>query len=170
MIKSRLRLVVALLSIVIVLDQITKVLARDFFKSSPPVHYLGEILTFLHSENTGAFLSLGAGLHEGVRFWIFTVAVALFLIGALYYVLRTPGLDTGSQVALTLMVGGGIGNLIDRIDHGSVTDFIHLALGPVQTGVFNVADMAISGGTLYLLYTSYRDRNATSQKTGSPSK
>lgn len=153
---SRNRLVLLLLSSTIVLDQITKVIARDYFRSSPPVSMLGGIVTLLHSENPGAFLSLGAAMGESLRFWIFTVGVALFLIGAVVYLLRTPALDRPSLIALSLMIGGGIGNLIDRMSHGSVTDFMHLALGSLQTGVFNVADMAISGGTLYLLYTSFR--------------
>lgn len=155
---NRLKWALPILIVTVVLDQITKAIARDFFQSSPPIQPLGGVLTLLHSENTGAFLSLGAGMDEGLRFWIFTVAVALFLLGAFYYLLKTPGLDLPSQVSMSLMIGGGIGNLVDRVDHGSVTDFLHLAVGPVQTGVFNVADMAISAGTLYLLFSSFRQK------------
>ena len=56
------------------------------------------------------------------------------------------------EVALSLIVAGGIGNLIDRIrNHGRVTDFIYLAAGPLHTGVFNVADMAITCGVVWLM-------------------
>lgn len=153
---SRIPLVLLLLSATIIFDQITKVMARDFFRTSPPVSMVGGIVTLLHSENPGAFLSLGAGMGDGMRFWIFTVGVSLFLLGAVIYLLRTRDLDRGSMIALSLMIGGGIGNLIDRVSHGSVTDFVHLAVGPIQTGVFNVADMAISGGTIFLLLASFR--------------
>ena len=156
----RIRLVLLILISVIVSDQITKVIARDFFKTSPPVSFLGGIVTLLHSENPGAFLSLGAAMGDGLRFWVFTVGVAIFLVGAVVYLLRSQSLDRGSMIALSLMIGGGIGNLIDRVSHGSVTDFMHLGLGPVQTGVFNVADMAISGGTIFLLLSSFRKNDA----------
>jgi signal peptidase II len=52
--------------------------------------------------------------------------------------------------------GGGIGNLIDRLTRGGrVTDFLFMELGPLHTGVFNVADMAITGGVIWLLVTSF---------------
>ena len=160
---ARSRFVFLLLATTIALDQFTKMLARDYFRSSPPVHFLGDIVTLLHSENPGAFLSLGAGMGESMRFWVFTVGVALFLLGAVVYLLRSKTLDRGSLIALSLMIGGGIGNLVDRALQGSVTDFMHLGLGPFQTGVFNVADMAISGGTLFLLFSSFKKNNTLNQ-------
>ena len=157
---ARIRLILSLLITTLVLDQITKEWARNFFATHPPLSFIGGIVNILHSENPGAFLSLGAGMSENLRFYVFTIGVAIFLLGAIVYVLRTKDLDRGSLIAITLMVGGGIGNLIDRAFRGTVTDFIHLGVGPIQTGVFNVADMAITGGTIFLFLTSFRKEGA----------
>ena len=62
-----------------------------------------------------------------------------------------PGTD---DVAIAFIIGGGVGNLIDRFRLGGrVTDFIYLQAGVLHTGVFNVADMAITFGVLWLLAT-----------------
>ena len=66
---------------------------------------------------------------------------------------RSHGIDA---IAVALIAAGGIGNLIDRVMfHGRVTDFIYLAAGPVHTGVFNVADMAITSGVIWLVISSF---------------
>ena len=58
-------------------------------------------------------------------------------------------------VALSSVISGGIGNLIDRVWRGSVIDFVYIGVGPIHTGVFNIADMAITGGLLVMLYEQY---------------
>ena len=58
-------------------------------------------------------------------------------------------------VALSSVISGGVGNLIDRIWRGSVIDFIYIGVGPLHTGVFNIADMAITGGLMLMLYEQY---------------
>lgn len=151
-------LILVLLIANIGLDQLTKVLARMYLKFQPPQHYLGGLLTIVYSENPGAFLSLGAGMTDGWRFWIFTIGVTGFLVAATVFLFRNDKLDRSSTIALALMVGGGIGNLIDRVMQGAVTDFLHLSAGPLQTGVFNVADMAIMAGTGIFLYSSIRSK------------
>lgn len=149
-------LILVLLISNIGIDQFTKILARWYLKFQPPSHYFGGILTIVYSENPGAFLSLGAGMTDGLRLWIFTIGVTAFLVAATVFLFRNDKLDKASTIALTLMVGGGIGNLIDRVMQGAVTDFLHLGIGALQTGVFNVADMAIMAGTGIFLYTSIR--------------
>ena len=60
---------------------------------------------------------------------------------------------------LVLILAGGIGNLIDRVSHqGLVTDFINLGIGPIRTGVFNVADIAVTTGGLVAIALSFRGR------------
>lgn len=61
-------------------------------------------------------------------------------------------------IALSLAVGGGIGNLIDRIAFGSVTDFLNFGIGQVRTGIFNVADMAIMAGLFLFLYAAMKPK------------
>jgi signal peptidase II len=64
-------------------------------------------------------------------------------------------------VALGLLLAGGVGNLIDRINqNGHVTDFLNVGIGPVRTGIFNVADMAIMAGAGLLFWLSFRQEQA----------
>jgi signal peptidase II len=76
-----------------------------------------------------------------------TVGIAM----AAWFLLTGRVHGRGDDVALALIIAGGIGNLIDRLRYGGVvTDFLYLHAGPLHTGVFNVADMAITGGVLWL--------------------
>jgi len=147
---TRRRLILlAIIALTIVLDQGAKALVRRTLMNSYPIR--AGILTLLHTENAGAFLSLGADLPPNVRHLIFDGLVSIGLIAAAF-VLFTGRMQPGSDdIAIAFIIGGGVGNLIDRFRLGGrVTDFIYLAAGPLHTGVFNVADMAITGGVLWL--------------------
>jgi signal peptidase II len=151
--RKRLQLA-ALIVLIVIADQWTKSLARETL-SDLPQHYAGGVLTFLLTENEGAFLSLGAHLPASARMALFAVAVSIAVIVALFLLLtsRVRGLDA---MAVAMIAGGGIGNLIDRlVRHGRVTDFLLLSAGPLHTGIFNVADMAITGGVIWLLVSSF---------------
>jgi signal peptidase II len=147
---TRRRITLALIVILtIAADQGTKALARAKLMNAEPLKY--GVLTLLHTENPGAFLSLGAELPPNLRHLIFDGLVSIGLLAAAF-VLFTGRMQPGSDdVAIALIIGGGAGNLIDRFRLGGrVTDFIYLQAGPLHTGVFNVADMAITGGVLWL--------------------
>ncbi len=139
----------------VVLDQWTKVVARDYLEGEPTQSYLGDVLRLTFIENHGAFLGLGGSLPPVARTLIFTVFVSIMLVGFLWWVWRTPNLSTMTLVACALVVGGGIGNLIDRIaNNGGVADFLNLGIGTCQfcrTGIFNVADLWIVIGAALLL-------------------
>jgi signal peptidase II len=131
------------------LDQGTKALARQKLRGTPPREH--GVLTLVYAENTGAFLSLGASLPRMARRILFDGLVAVGL-GVAVWVLFTGRVHGGGDdVALSLIIAGGVGNLIDRfLFGGHVTDFLYLRAGPLHTGVFNAADMAITGGVLWL--------------------
>ncbi len=138
---------------VIVLDQWTKHLARVDLHT--PRVYLGGLITLVFTQNEGAFLSMGSSLSPAARTAIFTgaVSVAVVVAFAMLLMKRVAGIDA---VAVALIAAGGVGNLIDRLTrHGRVTDFIYMQAGPLHTGVFNVADMAITGGVIWLLVSSF---------------
>jgi signal peptidase II len=144
------RILLALIVLLtITLDQETKMMARASLMNGEPRHY--GVLTLMHTENPGAFLSLGEHLPANVRHIIFDGLVSIGLLAAAF-VLFTGRMQPGpDDVAIALIIGGGVGNLIDRFRlHGRVTDFLYLAAGPLHTGVFNFADMAITGGVLWL--------------------
>lgn len=144
----RIALIVIVVATLLV-DQSTKVAARAALRHRAPLQY--GVLTLLYAENPGAFLSLGAGLPRAARRVIFDGLVTIGLAAAVWFLFTGRVAGRGDDVALALIVGGGIGNLIDRIRFsGYVTDFLYLRAGPLHTGVFNIADMAITGGVLWL--------------------
>ncbi len=138
-------------------DQATKAVAKEYL----PRH---EVLSFAHgtfrlqyAENIGAFLSVGASLPEKARGLIFTVGIATILFGILSYILFAPALPRTTAFSLSLIVGGGLSNLIDRIVYGGyVVDFLNIGLGNLRTGIFNIADVAILAGAVILLVRSLK--------------
>lgn len=139
-------------ALVVVLDQLTKIAARVHLAPRPPVSLLGGTVLFAHSENVGAFLGLGARLPASIRFLAFGVLSVVLLVGVSVYTLTTHGLTRRDIAATALLVGGGVGNLIDRaLRGGRVTDFVTIGFGRLRTGVFNVADVAIVAGVAWFL-------------------
>ncbi|MCB0365031.1 MAG: signal peptidase II [Bdellovibrionaceae bacterium] len=142
--------------LLLVLDQVSKEIAIHFLKGRATLTFLGDTFRLQYAENKGAFLSLGAGLSEGSRFWILGVIVLAFLALYSYHLLK--GAPSREVVAgISLVVGGGISNLIDRFfrAEGSVIDFMNMGIGSLRTGIFNIADMAIVAGVLLLFYDSW---------------
>jgi signal peptidase II len=152
-----------IMAITIALDQWTKQLARVSLASAAP-RRIGGILTLLYAENTGAFLSLGANLPPQTRSLIFSGVVAIALGIGIYALMTNRIGGSADSIAVAFILGGGIGNLIDRVFRGGrVTDFLYMSAGPLHTGVFNVADIAITGGVIWLLITWFLQRRTTSQ-------
>ncbi len=149
-------LIVTLLLATVGLDRITKVIARDRLESAPPISLFGGIVRLDYVENPGAFLGLGSGLSETTRFWIFSVLVGGFLVGLFLYVLINRRLSVIEVAAFSLILGGGLGNLIDRVLYDYVIDFLVVGIGRLRTGVFNVADLAITAGVGLLFLRQIR--------------
>ncbi len=142
--------VVAMVLATIGCDRATKRLAVEHLAGSPGQQYLGDTVRLQYVENRGAFLGLGSGLPERARTGLFAVGTGLLLAGvvaaAVRYRARGPLLS-----ALALLWAGGVSNLVDRVARGSVVDFLNVGIGPLRTGIFNVADMAILFGCALLL-------------------
>jgi signal peptidase II len=142
-------------------DQVSKSAARSLLHAGVTESLFADSLRLQLTENPGSFLSLGASLPEQMRFSLFTGAVAIILIGLVCAALFARRLNTARFVALALVAGGGISNLIDRLLYdGRVTDFLNVGIGALRTGIFNLADMAILAGAL-LLMLNMRDAPAT---------
>ena len=148
----RLALVAAVLLSSVGCDQVAKTLARASLAASPPVSLLDDCVRFELAQNRGAFLSLGEGLPGAARYLLFVVLVGGALALTLAFTLRLRSANPVQLVALSLLTGGGLGNLIDRLIHdGAVVDFVSIGVGALRTGIFNVADAAITLGVLLLL-------------------
>jgi signal peptidase II len=147
----RLALVAAVLLSSVGCDQVAKTLARASLAASP-VSLLDDCVRFELAQNRGAFLSLGEGLPGAARYLLFVVLVGGALALTLAFTLRLRSANPIQLVALSLLTGGGLGNLIDRLLHdGAVVDFVSIGVGTLRTGIFNIADAAITLGVLLLL-------------------
>jgi signal peptidase II len=147
--SGRVLLVLAMLG-VIGCDRVTKRMAVESLAGAPARSFLSDTIRLDYAENPGGFLSMGAGLPSGARTAIFTLGTAMLLLSAsaLAVWLRWKG---GAALGLSLVVAGGASNWIDRVLHGRVVDFLNVGIGPVRTGIFNVADVAIVAGAVIVL-------------------
>ena len=143
----------------IVCDQATKLITKRYFQPGAIFSFAGDMFRLQYAENTGAFLSLGSSLPESWRHITFTVLVGIFLAALLLYTIFSGTLPPRQCFCLSLLCGGGLSNLIDRIVYdGRVVDFLNVGIGPLRTGIFNVADVAIMAGTLLLVVDHRRSR------------
>jgi signal peptidase II len=142
----------------ILLDQWVKLIALVALKSRSYAFGNQQLwLDVTLSLNPGAFLSLGASLSPGLKQLIFVVAVGVVCVWAIVWALRhwqaTP-LKAGAAYFIAM---GGLSNLIDRVSRdGHVVDYLVLNVGPLHTGVFNLADIAIMAGAGVLLWTGMK--------------
>jgi signal peptidase II len=142
-------------------DQATKTIAQEHLTSSQPVYLMGDVLRFQYTENTGAFLGLGAALPDSVRFWSLIVLVGIVLIVMLGFFWTSREMHPLSTVGGSLFIGGGFSNLLDRLFHaGAVVDFMNFGIGNLRTGIFNFADVMIMVGAGILLASSLFSRDA----------
>ena len=132
-------------AIIVGFDQWTKFWVRTqipFGQSWSPWPWLEPYARLVHWQNTGAAFGMlqGFGL-------VFTILAFLVAIAILIYYPRVPRSEWGLRVAMVMQMGGAVGNLIDRLTQGTVTDFISVG----NFAVFNVADASISVGTAILI-------------------
>lgn len=143
-------LVIATVFACIGCDQTTKVVASDALPRDRVLSFAGDTVRLRYAENRGAFLSLGDDMPQLGRSLLLVGAVGVGLAAFLAFLLRASSLNAFTLVACSLLCGGGIGNWIDRVSPGYVVDFLECGIGRVRTGIFNVADLAITTGALML--------------------
>jgi signal peptidase II len=154
----RFTLVLLVLLLCVGCDQAVKAIAKGALAFSPPVLLLNGAVRLQYTENPGAFLSLGAGLPAGVRYLFGVVLVGVTQLALFAFLIRARNLTIRQRIGFSLFLAGGLGNWIDRIaNHGRVIDFVSLGLGPLHTGIFNVADVVIMAGIVTVL-VSRRER------------
>lgn len=137
-------------------DQVTKRYALTELAGAPDQSFLGDTLRLQYHENPGAFLSFGANWNPKTRIVVFQVANSLFLLAIAIVALRSHWSRQGA-LGLGLILGGGVSNLIDRVALGTVVDFLNVGIGPLRTGIFNMADVAVMAGAACLLWDGFRN-------------
>lgn len=127
---------------VVAVDQVSKAAVRDGMAIGESIPIIDGVLWLTHVENTGAAF----GMLRGQQWLLIATAVAMLAVVA-YVMVRVRPVDSWVHWALALVTGGAIGNLIDRVLAGAVTDFFDLGWFPV----FNMADIALDVGVAVLV-------------------
>lgn len=143
---------------IIVLDQITKLLILRFFPLHTAKAIIPGLFNLVHVRNTGVAFSLFSGAHSSWR-QAFLVGLTIIVVGIIVFVYgKVAQNDRWTRTAYTCIVGGALGNLIDRLRFGDVVDFLDFYIGSNHWPAFNVADSAITVGALMLLVTLIRGK------------
>jgi signal peptidase II len=156
--KEKILMTSFILSLSVALDQTTKRIAEQLLDSEVHSFFL-DTMRFHFIKNPGAFLGFGANFPEIVKLFLFILLPIIFLVAALAFLFFARDLKPINRVMIALMVGGGIGNMIDRLlFDGLVTDFLNVGIGPVRTGIFNIADMILMAGAIGLLIFGFKEK------------
>ena len=150
--KSRLKLFVPVATGVLVLDQASKAVVSATLKMHEVRPLIHGLLNFTRVHNTGAAFGLLAGQASPLRTGFFLVVSFVAMGVVLWMLSRLPSGQTVELVALSLILGGALGNVFDRVRLGEVVDFIDVYYRGYHWPAFNVADSAISIGVILLLY------------------
>jgi signal peptidase II len=139
--------------VLFILDQFTKTLILGYYRLGDAT-YVTSFFNVVRAHNTGAAFSFLAD-HSGWQRWLFTgigVAAAVFIV----WMLRTHAGQRLFSFAMACILGGAIGNVVDRMMHGYVVDFLDFHLGGTHFPAFNVADAAITLGAVCLIWDEIR--------------
>ena len=150
--------------LIVVIDQVTKVMAEQWLLFLQPVAVLPSFnLTLMY--NTGAAFSFLADA-GGWQRWLFIGLASLISVVLVIWVIRLGRDQRLQAAALVLVLGGAVGNLIDRILYGHVIDFIQLYYQQWYWPTFNIADAAISVGAVLLIIDTlfYSGRETASDR------
>lgn len=159
---------IILLVLIIFADQLSKWLVVALLQGKESVYVIPGVLRFTYVENDGAAF----GMLDDHR-WVFLVLSTVMIIALIYYIVKYKPKSKWVMTSLILIVGGGIGNMIDRILLGYVIDFIDFCAFPeLWRWVFNIADSCVCVGTfmlsLWLIIDTvreYKREKAAKEKT-----
>lgn len=148
---KRLLQIILIAMVVVILDRVSKELAIHYLKYEPAKNYLGGLFRLTYAENTGAFLSLGAKATGWLKYVGLYLFPLVLLLGLFFYILLDKTESWIPTFAMSMVLGGGLSNVFDRLTMGKVTDFMVMSLGSLHTGVFNIADVFIMVGLFLIL-------------------
>lgn len=153
----RLVIILAVVALNVGCDQLSKNIVRKNIDSYESISIIKNHLTLTNVENTGAFLSIGNNLPEPVRLALLAFFPIIVLGISFYFLITQKDLPKLMQFGICCLIGGGIGNVYDRIVYGSVTDFMHIDFVLFKTGIFNIADISImTGVSIMFVHTFFK--------------
>lgn len=143
-----------LIFLVILCDQVSKNWVREHVTSEDRIELMGSYVVLTYVENMGALLGFAETFSPGTKRILLIGMPFLILAVLCYYIFASEKPDKIVTLTLSLVAGGGWGNLYDRFVYGSVTDFLYIDVNLFKTGIFNLADIAISAGIAILFFYS----------------
>jgi len=139
-------------------DQLSKNIVRKQVDAYEIIELVDENFILTKVENKGAMLGFGQNLPTWLKIPLLQVIPIVVLFFLLISILRKKNLNKWMALAFSCVIGGGIGNLIDRIAYGEVTDFFHINFGIFKTGIFNMADVSVTVGVVLILVLTIRHK------------
>ncbi len=159
------KLSLIVLFINLILDRVTKILATHYLEGKEMISLFYNTVVLKFTENTGAFLSAGSDWSDGIKYPFLIIAPLFACLYGLYYATFKIK-DRKLLIVVVTIIAGGLGNLIDRIfNNFHVVDFLNFGIGPVRTGIVNVADMSVTFGVIYLLYYQFKTNKKRTEKS-----
>lgn len=148
-------MILIITALIVIADQFAKFAAIKYLKGQKPIVLIKDFLSFHYTENAGAAF----GILQQKR-TLFIIITTIFLIVITFYIIKYYNeLSLISKIGAAILLGGSIGNFIDRIRFGYVVDFISVKLTRTYDfPVFNIADMAIVLGTLVIVFVVLFDK------------
>ncbi|HAE22489.1 MAG TPA: signal peptidase II [Spirochaetaceae bacterium] len=138
-------------------DRLTKLLALRYLTEGERLSFLGDTVVITLASNAGAFLSMGAQWPPALKYALLLVFPLIACAYGVYYILVKETKLTRA-VLLGAVIGGGFGNLIDRLlNDFHVVDFLNFGIGRLRTGVLNVADLSVTFGAIALIVYEYAE-------------
>ncbi|MBR5289420.1 MAG: signal peptidase II [Erysipelotrichaceae bacterium] len=142
-----------ILLLIIGLDQLTKSWIESILQLHESIELIPGFFSLTYARNTGAAWSMLAG-----QMTFFIVLTSAVLCGLIWLMVKTPKESTWTRISFSLIMGGAIGNFIDRISFGYVRDFLDFILFGYDFPIFNVADMALCIGVALLALVMLMDK------------
>lgn len=144
-------MIIILSIIFIIIDQVSKIIVVNNLTNNKSIEVIKSFFYLTYTNNKGAAFSILTGRR------ILLILVALIVIGVLIYYVRKNKIEGKvNKIALSLVIGGSIGNLIDRILRGAVIDFIDVKIFGYNFPIFNLADTFIVIGVFLLIIEMFR--------------
>jgi len=158
--RTKMRTVGLIVAIILVLDQVTKALVAHILTLHESIPVMESFFHLTYERNTGAAFSLFAQAPAWFRQPFFLTATSVAIVALLLFLRQTDRTHRLMVVAIAAVLGGAMGNLIDRILYGEVTDFLLFHWRGYYWPAFNVADSCITLGVIGLLWSSIQEHRA----------
>ena len=143
---------------IIVLDQLTKLLILQYLPLHSSLEIIPGFFNLVHVRNPGGAFSIFAGANSALRQGLFMGLTVFIVIVLLFAYRKLRPEDRWTRTSYALIVGGALGNLVDRLRFGEVIDFLDCYVGAYHWPAFNAADSAITAGALMLVVSLLRGK------------